>query len=151
MAPQARRTQPLVVDDEVSIAAVLFTTFRFLGFDVATASTGRQALSHIAHHTPDAVLLDLALPDGDGLVLYDELRSAGLTAPVLFLTARHNAEDKVRGPTLGADDYGNIETYIHYLRHKLQDSEQKLIRTIRSLGYLVPARGQDEPDVGALG
>jgi two-component system, OmpR family, response regulator len=46
MAPQARRTQPLVIDDEVSIAAVLLTTFRFLGFDVATASTGRQALSH---------------------------------------------------------------------------------------------------------
>jgi two-component system, OmpR family, response regulator len=232
MAPPSRRTRLLVIDDEVSIAAMLFTAFRFLGFDVAVASTARQALDRVAQHQPDAVLLDLTLPDADGFTLYDRLRGAGLIAPVLFLTARHNTEDKVRGLTLGADDYvtkpfnmnelvarvhnllrrgpllaaaptgaaaaagirldplthqasltdrtvdlsgteykllhhlithaghpctkadlqlavwghnhthdyGNIETYIYYLRRKLADSEQRLIRTIRGVGYLIPAQ-----------
>lgn len=101
----AARGLLLVADNEVSIAATLFTTFRFLGFDVVTAGTGHEAVRLGITTEPDVALLDVQLPDFDGFEVYRRLREADVTAPVMFLSARHSTEDKVRGLKLGGDDY----------------------------------------------
>ena len=95
----------LVVDDEPTITELLRTTLRYVGFDVRTAASGREALSEAADFGPELVILDVMLPDVDGFEVCRRLRDGGLLAPVLFLTARDATEDKVHGLTLGGDDY----------------------------------------------
>jgi len=97
----------LVVDDEDNIRYMLDAALSHLGFEVATAATGRDALTSVAEWRPDAVLLDVMLPDLDGFEICRRLRSEGNRTPVLFLTARDATEEKVRGLTLGGDDYVN--------------------------------------------
>ncbi|MFN3216972.1 MAG: response regulator transcription factor [Acidimicrobiales bacterium] len=75
------------------------------GFRVTTAENGRVALDLIAKEQPDLVLLDVMMPDLDGFEVCRRLRQEGHRTPVLFLTARDATEDKVRGLTLGGDDY----------------------------------------------
>ena len=101
VAPGARI---LVVDDEPYINEMLALSLRFVGFEVATAATGAEALEQAASFRPDLVVLDVMLPDADGFELLRTLR-ADSSLPVLFLTARDGMEDKLRGLTLGADDY----------------------------------------------
>ncbi|MER6910308.1 response regulator transcription factor [Streptomyces sp. NPDC000594] len=99
-----RGARVLVVEDEPSIADVLSITLRFHGFDVSTAATVRQA-RHLADHVrPDAVLLDVMLPDGDGRDLGRELRSALPEAGIVFVTAR-DAPAEVVGALGFGDDY----------------------------------------------
>lgn len=95
----------LVVDDEDYILDVLQTTLKFVGFDVDTARTGREAMAKAPSFLPEVVLLDVMLPDTDGFELCKRIRANGLNVPVLFLTARDATEDKVAGLGLGADDY----------------------------------------------
>jgi two-component system OmpR family response regulator len=95
----------LIVDDEDNILAMLDTTLRFVGFSVASASTGRDALEQARSFRPDVIVLDVMLPDLDGFEVCRELRAVGIDAPVLFLTARDAQADKVNGLTLGGDDY----------------------------------------------
>ncbi len=95
----------LVVDDEENITYLLGTALRHFGFDVETAASGREALAKGADLRPELILLDVMLPDLDGFEVCRRLRDAGLQMPVLFLTARDATEDKVRGLTLGGDDY----------------------------------------------
>jgi two-component system OmpR family response regulator len=95
----------LVVDDEPSIVDAVATALRYEGFDVYEADSGRQALKLTESHRPDLLVLDIMLPDLDGLEVTRRLRRDGLRVPVLFLTARDATEDKVAGLTVGADDY----------------------------------------------
>jgi two-component system OmpR family response regulator len=95
----------LVVDDEENITYLLGTALRHFGFNVETASSGRDALAKGAAMRPELVLLDIMLPDLDGFEVCRRLRDSGLQMPILFLTARDATEDKVRGLTLGGDDY----------------------------------------------
>ena len=95
----------LVVDDEENITYLLGTALRHFGFNVETAATGREALAKGADMRPELVLLDVMLPDLDGFEVCRRLRDGGLRMPILFLTARDATEDKVRGLTLGGDDY----------------------------------------------
>jgi two-component system OmpR family response regulator len=97
--------QVLVVDDEPSIVDAIATTFRYEGFDVREAATGRAALAAAQEATPDLIVLDVMLPDLDGLEVTRRLRQDGINVPVLFLTARDSVEDKVAGLTVGGDDY----------------------------------------------
>ena len=101
------RPQPrvLVVDDEEHITELLAMGLGFNGFDVQRAGSGRAALAAIEGRRPDLVVLDVMLPDLDGFEVCRRLRTAGTRTPVLFLTARDGTEDKVRGLTLGGDDY----------------------------------------------
>lgn len=94
----------LVVDDEPYIAEMIAMSLRYVGYDVATAGSGGDAVRTTARFRPDLVILDVMLPDSDGFELLHTLRGDG-RLPVLFLTARDAVEDKVRGLTLGADDY----------------------------------------------
>ena len=100
--PEARL---LVVDDEPNILELLATSLRFAGFEVATATNGREALAEARRLRPDLVVLDVMMPDMDGFAVVRRMRGEGTTAPVLFLTARDGTEDKVTGLTVGGDDY----------------------------------------------
>ena len=99
------RLRILVVDDEPSIVDSVSTALRYEGFDVQTASTGRAALAAAQEDTPVLVVLDVMLPDLDGLEVTRRMRADGLRVPVLFLTARDALEDKLAGLTVGGDDY----------------------------------------------
>ena len=100
-----RRSRVLVVDDEENITFLLDSALRHFGFDVRVASTGRDALTQVEQFAPDVMLLDVMLPDLDGFEIVRRLRLDGHKVPVLFLTARDAVDDKVRGLTLGGDDY----------------------------------------------
>ena len=95
----------LVVDDEPNITDLVATALRYEGFDARVAASGRAALSEVASFRPDLVVLDVMLPDLDGFEVARRLAAAGERPPILFLTARDSTEDKVRGLTLGGDDY----------------------------------------------
>lgn len=98
-------TRVLIVDDEEYILDVLQTTLSFVGYQVATASTGHEAMAKMPSFLPEVVLLDVMLPDTDGFELCKRMRANGTNVPVLFLTARDATDDKVAGLALGADDY----------------------------------------------
>jgi len=95
----------LVVDDEANITDLVGTALRYVGFEVATAATGREAIERARAFRPELIVLDVMLPDLDGFEVTRRLRGEGLRIPVLFLTARDATEDKVAGLTLGGDDY----------------------------------------------
>jgi two-component system OmpR family response regulator len=95
----------LVVDDEPNITDLVATALRYEGFEVVTAGSGREALEEVVRQRPHLVLLDVMLPDLDGFEVARRLRQEGRRVPILFLTARDATEDKVRGLTLGGDDY----------------------------------------------
>ncbi len=95
----------LVVDDEPNIMDLVAMALRYEGFEVETAATGRAALGAVAAHRPELIILDVMLPDLDGFAVTERLKATQDKVPVLFLTARDAVEDKVRGLTLGGDDY----------------------------------------------
>jgi len=95
----------LVVDDEPSIVDAVATSLRYEGFDVEEAMTGRAALAAAQERPHDLIVLDVMLPDLDGLEVTRRLRADGVRVPVLFLTARDALEDKIAGLTVGGDDY----------------------------------------------
>jgi two-component system OmpR family response regulator len=95
----------LLVDDEDNLRSMLEAALRHNGFEVSSTATGRGALEAVAADPPDLIVLDVMLPDLDGFEVCRRLRADGTKAPVLFLTARDGTEDKVRGLTLGGDDY----------------------------------------------
>ncbi len=95
----------LVVDDEANIRDLVATVLRYEGFDVRVAENGRKALTAVRSFDPELVVLDIMLPDLDGFEIHRRLTTDGYSVPVLFLTARDATEDKVRGLTMGADDY----------------------------------------------
>jgi DNA-binding response OmpR family regulator len=94
----------LVVDDEPKIAALARDYLEHAGFAVVTASTGRSALETVRRQRPDLVILDLGLPELDGLDVTREIRRDS-TLPIVMLTARDDELDKLLGLELGADDY----------------------------------------------
>ena len=95
----------LVVDDEPNIADVLSMALRFQGFEVETAATGAEALRAVDALPPHLMVLDVMLPDMEGFEVAQRLGAERAQVPILFLTARDATEDKVRGLTIGGDDY----------------------------------------------
>jgi two-component system, OmpR family, response regulator len=95
----------LVVDDEPNITELVAMALRYEGFTVKTAATGRGALTAVTQFSPALVILDVMLPDIDGMEVLRRLNSAGNKVPIIFLTAKDATEDKVHGLTIGGDDY----------------------------------------------
>ena len=95
----------LVVDDEPDLADILSNTLRIEGWDVRTASDGTSAVTTAREFVPDAAVLDMMLPDIDGLEVLRRVRADNPAICVLFLTARDAVEDRIAGITAGADDY----------------------------------------------
>jgi DNA-binding response OmpR family regulator len=94
----------LIVEDDLALGRVLRDNLVFEGFQVHWVTEGRAALNASRHGSPDIVLLDIGLPDADGLQIVELLRHAG-PVPIIVLTARSQKADKLRGLELGADDY----------------------------------------------
>jgi two-component system, OmpR family, response regulator len=95
----------LVVDDESFLRDAVAASLRFLGFQVSTAETGRDALRLARERPFDLIVMDVMLPDLDGFEVVRRLRRDGARVPVIFLTARDSQADKVAGLTIGGDDY----------------------------------------------
>lgn len=103
--PDGSPLRVLVVDDEVNIAELISMALRYEGFEVQAAHTGTKAVQAAKDLRPDAVVLDIMLPDLDGLEVLRRMRTADPHLPVVFLTARDAVEDRVAGLTAGGDDY----------------------------------------------
>ena len=103
--PDGSPVRVLVVDDEVNIAELISMALRYEGWAITTAHTGTKALREAKDHRPDAIVLDVMLPDIDGFEVLRRIRANQPDVPVLFLTARDAVEDRVAGLTAGGDDY----------------------------------------------
>jgi two-component system OmpR family response regulator len=126
------RGHVLVVDDEANISELIAMALRYEGFEVSTAGAGRKALE-IARTAPiDLIVLDVMLPDIDGFEVAQQLAGTGHRVPIVFLTARDTTTDKIRGLTVGGDDYvtkpfslEELVARIHaVLRRTKQETEQ---------------------------
>ncbi|WP_275950901.1 response regulator transcription factor [Glaciihabitans sp. dw_435] len=95
----------VVVDDEESLTDLLSMALRYEGWDVKLAGDGQKALSVIREFRPDVIVLDVMLPDIDGLQVLTRLRADGNQTPILFLTAKDALDDRIAGLTVGGDDY----------------------------------------------
>ena len=95
----------LVVEDEPNIRELLATSLRFAGFEVHTASNGTEAIRLAGSLEPDLVVLDVMLPDLDGFAVTRRIRESGKHIPIVFVTARDSLDDKIKGLTVGGDDY----------------------------------------------
>ncbi|MDC5696014.1 response regulator transcription factor [Intrasporangium calvum] len=95
----------LVVDDEPNLTELLGMALRYEGWEVRAAATGMEAVRAAREFDPDAVVLDMMLPDFDGLEVLRRMRADNPNVPVLFLTAKDAVEDRVSGLTAGGDDY----------------------------------------------
>ena len=95
----------LVVDDEASLTDLLQMALRYEGWEIKTAADGSSAIATARDFRPDAIVLDIMLPDIDGLQVLQRLRADGNDVPVLFLTAKDALDDRIAGLTAGGDDY----------------------------------------------
>jgi two-component system response regulator TctD len=121
----------LLVEDDPSLQENLVRSLSRRGLQVTSASTASQAVSIWQSLRPDVVLLDLTLPDGDGLNVVSQVRQKGFTTPVLVLTARSNVGDRVLGLNSGADDYmakpfdlDELEARLNVLYRRSKASQQ---------------------------
>jgi len=103
--PDGSPVRVLVVDDEPTLAELLSMALRYEGWDVKSAGDGLTAVRTARDFRPDAVVLDMMLPDIDGLEVLRRLRGESPEVPVLFLTAKDAVEDRITGLTAGGDDY----------------------------------------------
>ncbi|MDO4783598.1 MAG: response regulator transcription factor [Propionibacteriaceae bacterium] len=124
--PDGTPIRVLTVDDEPSIVELLSMAMRYEGWAVTTASTGSDAVRAARDTQPDAIVLDMMLPDFDGLEVMRRIRAESPEVPVIFLTARDGVSDRVAGLTAGGDDYVtkpfSIEEVIARLRGLLRRS-----------------------------
>ena len=119
-------TRILVVDDEPAIRELVQTVLRYEGFTVTGADCGRAALAQVEEFRPHLIVLDVMMPDLDGFVVQQRLADAGHQIPVIFLTAKDAVEDRVRGLTMGADDFimkpFSVEEFVARVRVALRRS-----------------------------
>lgn len=124
--PDGEPVRVLVVDDEPTLTDLMSMALRYEGWQVRTAGDGMAALRVARQFRPDAVVLDVMLPDLDGFQVLRRLRAEHATVPVLFLTARDAVEERIAGLTVGGDDYVtkpfSLEEVIARLRALLRRS-----------------------------
>src|SRR3954453_12256813 len=145
----------LVVDDEVNIAELIGMALRYEGFEVSLAHTGTKAVSGAKSFDPDAVVLDMMLPDFDGLEVLRRMRAADPDVPVLFLTARDAFEDRVAGLTAGGDDYVtkpfSLEELVARLRGLMRGANLAKASTEGSLAVADLTMDEDAREVRRAG
>ena len=130
--PDGTPPRVLVVDDEHNLTELLSMALRYEGWEVRSAGTGMAAVRAAREFEPDAVALDMMLPDMDGLEVLRRMREHNDRLPVLFLTARDAVEDRIAGLTAGGDDYVtkpfSLEELIARLRGLLRRSGATTVR-----------------------
>ena len=125
----------LVVDDEPNIVDVISMALRFHEFEVASAGTGADAIAAVDGFKPDLIVLDVMLPDMDGFEIARRLGAERGRVPIIFLTARDATEDKVRGLTVGGDDYVTKP-------FSLEELVARIRSVMRRTGAAEPASGR---------
>ena len=106
----------LIADDDQKLLKMLRRTLAYEGFDVVTASDGREALAQVQAHRPDVIVLDWLMPGLTGIQVTERLRAAHDETMILMLTARDAIKDRVEGLESGADDYAvKTEDYKHLI------------------------------------
>ena len=100
-----RRIRVLVVDEEAPLTDLLTLALQFEGWTVETLANGTDAVAAAKRFRPDAILLDIMLPDINGVEVVERLRESGVTVPVIFLTGRTSLEDRLAAFGAGGDDY----------------------------------------------
>ena len=124
--PDGTALRVLTVDDEPSLTELLAMAMRYEGWEVTTAATGTEAVQAARAVKPDAIVLDMMLPDFDGLEVMRRIRTEQPDVPVIFLTAKDGVADRITGLTAGGDDYVtkpfSLEEVIARLRGLLRRS-----------------------------
>ena len=130
--PDGTAIRILTVDDESSLTELLSMAMRYEGWEVATAGSGIDAVKEAREMRPDAIVLDMMLPDFDGLEVMRRIRTEQPDVPVIFLTAKDALEDRIGGLTAGGDDYVtkpfSLEELIARLRGLLRRSGATTVR-----------------------
>src|SRR6266487_3798429 len=130
----------LVVEDERRLAQIVRRVLEEEGHTVDLAHDGEEGLAMASEGSHDVIILDILLPEIDGMEVCRTLRRSRVDTPVLLLTALGDVDDRVRGLDAGADDYATdsnlVDVYMAYLRRKVDsDGGRSLIRTVRGVGY----------------
>ncbi|MFF6933562.1 response regulator [Streptomyces sp. NPDC008312] len=137
LRPDRHPVRVLVVDDEAPLAELLSMALRYEGWEVRSAGDGAGAVRTARDFRPDAVILDVMLPDMDGLAVLGRLRRELNDVPVLFLTARDSVEDRIAGLTAGGDDYVtkpfSLEEVVARLRGLIRRSGTASVRSESTL------------------
>jgi two-component system, OmpR family, response regulator len=136
MAGPRTEARLLVVEDDPNILELLTASLRFAGFQVKTVTSGSEAIAAAREFRPDLVVLDIMLPDLDGFEVIRRMREGGEHVPVIFLTARDATEDKIRGLTLGGDDYVTKPFSLEELTARIR----AVLRRTSAIGEQGPAR-----------
>ena len=135
--PDGSPIRVLAVDDEPSLTELLSMAMRYEGWQVTTASSGSEAVKAAREVRPDAIVLDMMLPDFDGLEVMRRVRSENPDVPVIFLTAKDAVADRIGGLTAGGDDYVtkpfSLEEVIARLRALLRRSGAALTKSDSTL------------------
>jgi len=153
--PDGSPIRILAVDDEPSLTELLSLALRYEGWVVTTAATGAQAVRAASQSEPDAIVLDIMLPDFDGLEVMRRIRTTQPNVPVIFLTARDALPDRIAGLTAGGDDYVtkpfSLEELIARLRALLRRSgmASSLRESILTVGDL--SLNEDSHEVSRAG
>jgi two-component system, OmpR family, response regulator len=135
--PDGSALRVLVIDDEPSICELLSMALRYEGWDVRTAHDGTDAVRAAREFRPDAVVLDVMLPDMDGLEVLRRLRADAPLVPVVFLTAKDALEDRIAGLTAGGDDYVTKPFSLEEVAARLRGLLRRTSRVVADDGLLV--------------
>jgi two-component system, OmpR family, response regulator len=127
----------LILEDEPGLREVLVRSLRAEGFEASAVASARELLERVARSSPDALVIDIGLPDGDGRDVCQALRAHGVVAPVLFLTARDGLTERLAGFASGGDDYVT----------KPFDIEEIIVR-LRALLRRTTGEPGDVPELG---
>jgi two-component system OmpR family response regulator len=141
--PDGEPARVLVVDDEATLTDLLMMALRYEGCDVRTAATGHAAVRVATQFQPDAIILDIMLPDLSGVEVLRRVRGTRPDVPVLFLTARDAVEDRIAGLTAGGDDYVTKP-------FSLEELVARLRALLRRAGLAAAARTDSLLTVGDL-
>jgi two-component system OmpR family response regulator len=141
--PDGEPARILVVDDEATLTDLLQMALRYEGCEVRTAATGHAAVRTAKDFQPDAIVLDVMLPDLDGFEVLRRVRGQAPEVPVLFLTARDAVEDRIAGLTAGGDDYVTKP-------FSLEEVVARLRALLRRAGLAAAARAESVLTVGDL-
>ncbi|MFD3442303.1 response regulator transcription factor [Streptomyces sp. NPDC058685] len=155
LRPDGSPVRVLVVDDETALSELLSMALRYEGWEVRSAGDGAGAVRSARDFRPDAVVLDVMLPDMDGLAVLGRLRRDMPEVPVLFLTARDAVEDRIAGLTAGGDDYVtkpfSLEEVVARLRGLIRRSGTAAVRSASLLAVGDLTLDEDSHEVWRAG
>lgn len=144
----------LVVEDEPGISLAVKDELEFEGFAVELAADGPAALAAVGRAEPALIVLDLALPGRNGFQICEDLRRRGFRTPIIVLTARTEAADKIRGLALGADDYmtkpfslAELVARIRAVLRRAQPDDHRDVLAVRSIKLDLRSHGAFKLDV----